>query len=124
MVKWTDGRIRSFITSTIRSGFRRWPDKYEAINLAKSGKKINESTGRLAEHYKCAKCKELFTSKDIQVDHIDPVVPPSGFTTWDDFINRLFCPAKNLQVLCKKCHQVKTKAESEKRKTARSKKWK
>lgn len=120
-MKWTEGRLRSFITSTIRSGFRRWPDKYEALNLAKLGKKINEATGRLAEHYKCAKCKESFVAKDIQVDHILPVVPPSGFTTWDDFIKRLFCPAKELQVLCKPCHAIKTKKENAARTKARKK---
>lgn len=122
MTKWTEGRLRSFITSTIRAGFRRWPDKYEALNRAKKGKKINEATGRMAEHYGCAKCKQEFTSKDIQVDHIKPVVPPSGFTTWDDFIARLFCSAANLQVLCKECHKIKTKKETAARAKARSKK--
>ena len=120
-MKWTEGRLKSFITSTIRSGFRRWPEKYEALNKAKAGKKVNEVTGRLAEHYKCEHCKKTYVSKDVQVDHIDPVVPPSGFTSWDDFINRLFCSAKNLQVLCKTCHQVKTKKETAERKKARKK---
>jgi len=122
LTRWTDGRLRSFITSTIRSGFRRWPDKYEALNLAKIGKCINEATGRMAEHYKCAKCRKNYVAKDVQVDHIDPVVPPSGFTTWDDFISRLFCSAKNLQVLCCGCHKVKTKIETEERTKARKNK--
>lgn len=115
-MNWTDGRIRSFITSTIRSGFRRWPEKYEALNKAKVGKKKNQQTGRLAEHYRCASCKKHYTAKDVQVDHIDPVVPLTGFTTWDSFIERLFCTAKELQVLCKTCHKNKTKEEAAERK--------
>lgn len=122
VINWTEGRYRSFITSIIRAGFRRFPAKYEALNNAKAGKRTNEATGRMAEHYKCAKCKQEFTAKDVQVDHIKPVVPPSGFTTWDDFISRLFCSATNLQVLCKECHKIKTKKETVARTKARSKK--
>lgn len=121
MAKWTEGRLKSFITSTIRSGFRRWPEKYEALNKAKVGKKVNEATGRMAEHYRCAACRQEFTSKDVQVDHIDPVVPLTGFTTWDSFIERLFCSAKHLQVLCTTCHKRKTKEEAAERKQHKGK---
>jgi len=70
----------------------------------------------MAKHYECNKCKVLFPSKDVQVDHIKPIVSPAkGFTSWDDFIGALFCPKKNLQVLCKDCHAVKTKKETIKR---------
>lgn len=121
-MKWTDGRIRGFITSTIRSGFRRWPEKYTALDRAKVGKIKNKQTGRLAEHYRCASCNGNFISKDVQVDHIDPVVPLTGFTTWDNFIERMFCDSEKLQVLCIKCHKDKTKKESELRKNLRGKK--
>jgi hypothetical protein len=73
--------------------------------------------------YTCASCKEevpasLKTEKgrvnNVYVDHIDPVVDPSvGFTTWDDFIERLFCEEDNLQVLCKACHDEKSSKEKE-----------
>lgn len=46
------------------------------------------------------------------VDHVDPVVDPSvGFTSWDEFIERLFCELSNFQVLCWPCHEEKTKLE-------------
>ncbi|UOF80621.1 hnh endonuclease [Caudoviricetes sp.] len=115
-VKWTEGRIRSFITSTLRGGLRRWPPKWECLKEAKTGKRINEKSGRLAEHYLCASCKKEYTSKDIQVDHIDPVVCiDKGFISWDVFIKRLYCPKENLQVLCKNCHKEKTTKERKKR---------
>ena len=71
--------------------------------------------------YLCASCKEEvpLTVKDgrkriknVFVDQIDPIVDPNvGFTTWDDCINRMFCESDNLQVLCKECHDVKSKEE-------------
>lgn len=109
---WTEARFRSFVTSTLRAGSRRWPPKYETLNAAKTEKKINEKTGRLAQHYKCKKCKNDFSAKDVQVDHIKPIVDPKvGFVSWDVFIENLFCEKKNLQVLCTSCHSTKTKKE-------------
>jgi hypothetical protein len=57
----------------------------------------------------CAGCGGFFVARDVQVDHIDPVVDPEdGFQDLDVFIDRLYCEAENLQVLCKECHKVKT----------------
>jgi 5-methylcytosine-specific restriction endonuclease McrA len=114
---WTEGRKRTFIVSTLRGGMRRWPPKWEALKDAFAGKMVNPNTKRLAYHYKCASCKNLFTTKDIQIDHIQPVVDPiKGFISYDDFIDRLFCQKDNLQVLCKPCHKIKTNEEKQKRK--------
>ena len=117
---WTAGRFNSFVKSTLRSGSQRWPPKYRALNAAKQGKKINESTGRLAEHYQCNVCKGSFAGKDVEVDHINPIVPTSGFISWDSFIDNLFCELSNLQVICKTCHAKKSKLENEERKRIKS----
>ena len=112
--KWTEARYRSFVTSTLRAGSRKWPPKYETLNAAKTEKKINKATGRLAQHYLCAMCEQEYTQKDVQVDHIKPVIDPKkGFISWDTYIDRMFCEGKNLQVLCKVCHAEKTKLEKE-----------
>jgi len=116
VLKWTEGRRKGFLTSVIRGGFRRWPPKYLVLTSSCVGKKINKATGRIASHYLCAYCLGEFPNKEVQVDHINPVVPSSGFTTWDDFINRLFCNEEQLQVLCKSCHAKKTKEENKQRK--------
>ena len=111
-MQWTDGRIRSFIVSVLRAGARKWPPKYETLAEAYTGKKLNPKTNREGKHYLCNYCNEDFPAKEVQVDHINPVVDPiTGFTTWDDYIKRLFCDKANLQVLCTTCHKEKSKKE-------------
>ena len=110
--RWTESRYKGFITSSLRAAFRKWPPKFDVLKNAAVCKKINESTGRLATHYRCTKCRELFPQKQIQVDHVQPVVDTKkGFVSWDVFIDRLFCEADNLQLLCKNCHKEKSKKE-------------
>lgn len=70
--------------------------------------------------YKCASCKGTFGRKSIAVDHIEPVVnPDTGFTTFDEYIKRLFCPSSGLQILCnngkKSCHKLKSQLENKRR---------
>lgn len=113
---WTESRYQSFIKSVLRSGSRKWPPRFKCLNAAKVGKLINVTSGRLAEHYKCANCDGLFPAKAVQVDHIESVVPITGFTTWDEIIDRMYCEADNLQVLCKPCHKIKSSEESLERK--------
>lgn len=117
MTDWTEGRKRAFITSVLRTGSRKWPPKYLTLAEAKTEKKVNKKTGRMAQHYLCNSCNEEFTQKDVEVDHISPVVDPKvGFISWDEYIKRLFCEASNLQVLCKGCHKKKTLQEKKKNK--------
>jgi 5-methylcytosine-specific restriction endonuclease McrA len=111
---WTEGRKRAFIVAVLRNGTRRYPPKYETLNEAKTEKKINKKTGRQAQHYACAVCQKDFPQKEVQVDHKKPAVDPkTGFISWDVYIERLFCGKENLQVLCKPCHDAKTKGERE-----------
>ena len=83
--------------------------------------------------YKCAQCGEVVPAtavvtlkngkvkrvKNIAVDHINPIVPTSGFDSWDGVINRLFCDEAGLQLLCRPCHEEKCKEETDERKRLR-----
>ena len=96
----------------LRGGSRRWPPRFETLNEAKTEKKINSLTGRLAQHYQCASCNGEFSAKNVQVDHIIPVIDPqTGFVDWNTFVENLYCDKDNLQVLCSTCHDIKTKKE-------------
>lgn len=110
--EWTEGRYRSFITSTLRGGMRRWPPKWKTLKSAEVGRITNKKTGKLAMHYICAGCNSHYPAKDVQVDHVSPVVDPTtGFVSWDVYIDRMFCERSNLQVLCTTCHKEKTAKE-------------
>ena len=114
--EWTEAKFRAFIISALRAYMKRYPPKWKALEEAKVGKKVNKRSGRLAEHYLCASCGGFFVARDVQVDHIEPVVAPSeGFKDWWTYMNRLYCEKENLQVLCKPCHKEKTNAERKER---------
>lgn len=76
------------------------------------GVKLNTKTGRMAKHYKCNQCKGEFPAKDVEVNHIIPVVPIDGFDNWDSVIKRLFCERDGLETVCKPCHKLITKEEN------------
>jgi len=114
-VEWTTARKKSFIVSALRAGSRRWPPRFETLADAKTEKKINKATGRLAQHFRCAACQEEFPATMVEVDHIKAVAANDGFTTWDSFIENLFCGKDNLQILCKPCHREKSALEKQKR---------
>ena len=60
----------------------------------------------------CEHCKKK--TPHLKIDHLVPVGEVDG-----GFIKRLFCSSKNLQGLCKACHDKKTKVERQKAKRER-----
>lgn len=55
----------------------------------------------------------------LAVDHINPVVPITGWIDNNDFglniVKRQFCGEDNLQLLCSDCHYWKTQIENKER---------
>lgn len=113
--KWTKARYESFIKSAIRAMSGRWPVKFDALKASRVGLKTNPKTGRQAMHHKCACCGGEFPAKEVQVDHIDPIVPITGMDSWDNIIARALVEVEGMQVLCKPCHLKKTKEENDRR---------
>ena len=112
--QWTDARKRSFIMSALRRA--QWPVKYQGIRAAFVKDGINPATGRKCKLHECCECHELFPAKDVRADHINPIVPVTGFDTWDATIERLFCEIDGFQALCVPCHKIKTDEENAERK--------
>jgi 5-methylcytosine-specific restriction endonuclease McrA len=121
--EWSDAKFKGWIISLLRRGTMRWPPRNEVLKAAKTVKKVNPKSGRLAQHFECNGCKQDFPAKGVVVDHKKPVVDiKKGFIDFDTYINRMYCAAKNLQVLCKDCHTKKSKKEREARKKCSIKK--
>jgi len=118
--RWTEARFRSFVENALRSATRKWGPVGDC--------EANARTRR--GFYQCAECEKEIPatvkvgrtrSNNKFVDHIEPAVPVTGWTTWDTYIERLFCEEDNLQLLCKACHDSKSKEENEERKLHRKK---
>ena len=91
-----------FVMRALRRASYKWP----ARNIAKKDARVARG------QYRCNKCEGIFRVKEVEVDHIVPVIPLSGTKSFDVIIPRLFCDSNNLQVLCKKCHREKSKGEN------------
>jgi 5-methylcytosine-specific restriction endonuclease McrA len=121
--QWTEAKFRSFIKGNLRSATRKWAPIQQCRKNAHRARGV----------YECAGCHQLVPPtiydedkkkrvKNICVDHIVPTVDPeTGFMSWDQVIEGLFCELDNLQLLCKACHDGKTSEETEVAKLRRTK---
>lgn len=127
-----ESKFRLFIINTLRQASYRWPARAEA-----------QRSSRIAPAcFKCSCCGDgIYTGKKtlekaniqlssditirtgkIKIDHIEPIVPLSGWDSWDGFINRLFCKAEGFQILCQECHKIKTDEENTERRKNKERK--
>ena len=118
-------KLKTFIISALRQSTFKWKPRQIAYTAAKV-QTGTFSTGRPKYSWKCAKCEGLFKSKEICVDHIEPVVPLDGYISEMDFdlneyVVRMFCAAEGFQVLCGPCHDEKTRSEDKLRKENKKK---
>lgn len=98
--------LKNFIIASLRRVSYRWAFKHMAKNRCRIERGF----------YKCQSCDNAFGPKEINLDHIQPVIDPfKGFTTWDDYINRLFVKSDGFQVLCLSCHNMKSNIENQMR---------
>lgn len=95
----------NFVKNALRISTYKWP--YFSIALAKS--RLDRGL------YQCASCKGTFGPKEINRDHIEPVIAVTGFTNWTDYINRLFVKSDGIQIICIQCHETKSMVENEMR---------
>ena len=116
----TAAQFRSYIVSALRKASQWWKPKSVAIARSRVDR------GK----YKCESCWKIWPAtlpplpgrkrkrKNIQADHIIPVVGEEWFTTYDDWIKRCFVEADGYQAICRECHSwdnSKTKKENEER---------
>lgn len=105
----TESAFWSFIRSTLRQKSRFWKP---ILQCKMNARRVYKGTNRRQKYeYQCNMCKNWFIEKKINVDHIIPAGSLSSAKDLPGFIERLFCEVDNLQVLCEKCHDKKTKAD-------------
>lgn len=117
---WTEARFFNFIKGALRQASNRWPPKYKVKTEARVERGKYKCAGYNREaHIVDASLPPIKGNKrrinNAVVDHIEPVVPLTGFISWDDIIERMFCEVDGLQVLCYDCHNKKTREERQKR---------
>ena len=105
----TESAFWSFIRSGLRQKSRWWKPITECKLRAK--RTYKGTNKRQKFEYQCNSCKQWFPEKQINVDHIIGAGSLNCGADLDGFVNRLFCEADNLQVLCTTCHDQKTKLE-------------
>jgi 5-methylcytosine-specific restriction endonuclease McrA len=110
--RMTEAAFTSFIKGNLRRVTTRWAPIPETLKKARTRRGF----------YLCNGCKEEVPAstrdergkrvKNALVDHIEPIIDPAvGWVSWDETINRMFCEAENLQVLCHECHKKKSDEE-------------
>jgi len=105
----TESAFWSFIRSALRQKSRWWKPILQCKLAARRAYKGPNKRQKF--EYQCATCKQWFQEKKINVDHIHPAGSLNCAADLPGFVERLFCEQDNLQVLCEKCHDIKTKIE-------------
>lgn len=105
--KWTTAKFWAFIRSGLRAKWSRWPPKYEA--LAKAKRTVEGQ--RHKYEFQCAHCKEWFKQTEVAVDHKIPAGKLNCYEDLPAFVEKLFVSSEELDILCHKCHQIKTNEE-------------
>jgi hypothetical protein len=111
--QWTEARMNQFIKSALRTASMKWPPRNVCAKKAWVSRGVYLCAGYKTKAHEVKRTSS--GSNNIYVDHIEPVIPPSGFTTWDDAIRRMFPEEEGFQLLCKDCHSEKTKDERNER---------
>lgn len=109
-----------YVIEGARKTFRYSIFHRNALMDARVEKPKFKKDGNLAKvpdvYYECKKCQELFKQKEVQVDHIEPVVPigtEEKEMTVDEYVERAVFG--KVQVLCRPCHKNKTNKENTER---------
>jgi len=108
-----------FIRSALRQKSRWW----KPISVCKeNARRAYTGTNKRQKYeYECNKCKNWFQDKNVNVDHMVPAGSLNCAHDLPEFVERLFCEADFLQVLCKTCHDKKTLKEKQAKKKTNGK---
>jgi len=106
---FTEAQFWMFIRNSLRRRSIVWKPITQCREKAK--RRYTGPNKRQKYEYLCNACKKYFKGTEIHVDHVIPVGSLSHASDLPHFVETLFCEEDNLQCLCSKCHDEKTKKE-------------
>lgn len=118
--------LKQYLKNGIRRLSYRHPQRSEAAKLVRIPAPADWPNKRVKWVAPCAICKQLFELGDMQVDHINPIIPISGWPEapkselyehngmpdMNVLVYRTFVSADKLQLVCTIDHKVKSKLEN------------
>ena len=107
----TESGFFGFIRSGLRAKHARWKPRAMALKAASREIPPERRVGRQRLEVCCNNCRDWFSLKEVEVDHL---IPAGKLRTFDDlpgFVERLFCEEDGYQILCKECHALVTLGE-------------
>lgn len=110
----TEAGFITFVKNQLRGATRKWKPIADTLKEARVGHGVYRCNGFERESHNVPVTVVINKKriKNVFVDHCIPVIDPSvGFTSWNDYINRLYSESDNLQLLCGDCHDKKTMKE-------------
>ena len=114
MNKYITAKEHRMIIGALKRVFSR-SEHAQRIRTAAVAQRSGPKGGK---RFICAGCKGVFTAANVNVDHAQPVISighSASTKTLDELIDQLWCNPSNLQILCKKCHNKKSKQEQKER---------
>ena len=113
--KWTEAAFWGFLRSGIRQISTRWPPIADALMAAR--RPYTGPNARQKWEYECSEChcfspqavtKAGKRKTMVHVDHIHECGKLLSYRDVSGFVERLFCEAEGLRVLCHECHAART----------------
>jgi 5-methylcytosine-specific restriction endonuclease McrA len=101
-----DKKTHNYILAALRRIWGWSPQKKSARKRAEIAPGVD----------KCEGCGLIVGRKGTQVDHINPMIPVTGFDSYQAVIERLWVEPEGLKILCLDCHKLKSVPEDRLRK--------
>lgn len=121
--------LKQYLKNGVRRLSYRYPARSQAVALVRIPRPLDWPNKRVKWVCPCAACKKVFELGDMQADHVEPIIPVTGWPEapksdlydhrggpdMNVLVYRCFVSPDKYQMLCKECHKTKSKAENAQR---------
>lgn len=100
----TESEFWAMIRACLRNKTRFWKPRLHVMSLAK--RPYSGPNKRQKYEFQCAHCKNHFPQTQVEVNHKTACGTLRSGDDLKGFIEKLFCEADGLEVVCKPCHKL------------------